>query len=166
MPPVSAIHLWRSQNPEFKRRLDMAYKDRAENFHDEAIEIAMSAVSAPKEMQAGLKLAVSTLQWAAEKGNPDRYGTKKESSGNVGGVTVIIDTGVHTKQTMTVDINVDSAGEFKGFNDEESHRTIRGAESARPELSTGNEGTVVELSRDRWRETGGRSESEEIESRF
>ena len=166
MPPVSAIYLWRSQNPEFKRRLEMAYKDRAENYHDEAIEIAMSAVHSPKEMQAGLKLAVSTLQWAAEKGNPDRYGSKKETGGHAGGVTVIIDTGVRTKQSMSVGIEVDANGEFKGFIDEQAHRTVRGSESTRPEPSDGEEGTIIELGRDRWRETESGAEASEGEQRF
>lgn len=177
MPPITAIYLWRAQNPEFKRRMEYAYRDRAEKYHDEAIEIAMEAIHSPKEMQAGLKLAVSTLQWAAEKGNPDRYGTKKESSGNGGGITVIIDTGVKTQQPTSVSIEVDANGEFKGFIDEQSHQTLRGADGARPEPSTNDdiiEGTIVEIPRSRWveRDVGtredyeGRPEEIEPETRF
>ena len=159
-PPVSAIQLWKATNPEFRRRLESAYKDRAERYHDDAIETALSAISAPKEMQAGLKLAVSTLQWAAEKGNPDRYGAKKEqSSGNSGGVTVIIDTGVKSKGETIINIDVDHNGEFKGFINEQAHGTIWGTPDTGPERSsdTGTssdtiEGSIIEIPRDRWRE--------------
>lgn len=158
-PPINAIQLWKATNPEFRRRLETAYRDRAERYHDEAVDTAMSAISAPKEMQAGLKLAVSTLQWAAEKGNPDRYGARKEqSSGNSGGVTVIIDTGVKSKGETIINIDVDHNGEFKGFINE-THTTVRGTESTGPERSsdTGEdsgtiEGSVIEIPRDRWRE--------------
>jgi hypothetical protein len=156
-PPIAAIQLWKSTNPEFRRRLEGAYKDRAERFHDEAIETAMSAISAPKEMQAGLKLAVTTLQWAAEKGNPDRYGTKKEqSSGNSGGVTVIIDTGVENQGTTHINIDVDHNGEFRGFGNEQAHSNGRGTTNIGPESGI-EEGSIIELTRDRWAEVGGDS---------
>jgi len=174
MPPISAIRLWRAQNPEFKRRMELAYRDRAEYYHDEAIAIAMQAITAPKEMQPGLKLAVSTLQWAAEKDDSQRYGAKKESSGNGGGITVIIDTGVKTQQPTSVNIEVDANGEFRGYINEETHSALRGSESTRPELDRGTiETTAIELSTDRWRETGISETSEgtegegiEAETRF
>ena len=154
-PPIAAIQLWKSTNPEFRRRLEGAYRDRAERFHDDALDVAMSAISAPKEMQAGLKLAVSTLQWAAEKGNPDRYGAKKEqSSGNSGGVTVIIDTGVKNNGSTHINIDVDHNGEFKGFGNEQAHRHGRGVNDLGPECDTEEEGSIIELSRDRWSEVG------------
>lgn len=177
MPPYSAICLWRAQNPEFRRRVELAYKDRAEGYHDQAVELALEAVNSPKEIQSGIKIAVDTLKWAAEKGDNKRYGAQKDNTGPQGGVTIIIDTGVKTQeQPKQADIIVDANGEFRGFQDE-AQGIVRGSDGARSECSGGSEasastgdteGVIINLSRDRWKEYETKStkstESEEGES--
>lgn len=152
-PPLHAIQMWKAINPDFKRRLDQAYKDRAEHYHDKALEIALEAAAAHKDAVPGMKLAVSTLQWAAERGNPDKYNGKAESSGKGGGVTIIIDTGVQSEGTTNINIDVGDDGEFRGFINEQTHRN-GGTANPRPEREGRDEDTI-ELTADRWSEIPG-----------
>lgn len=88
MPDLHTIYSWRSLNPDFKLKMDNAREDRADFFFGKAVEVAEEAKNATKEFVPGMKLAVDTYKWAAEKGAPSRYGakleTKIEHSGKVG----------------------------------------------------------------------------------
>lgn len=96
-PPYSVICRWRRESDDFKERLDMAYKDRAEFFHDKALQEAEREYyewdpkandyrrdkngdrvprppSAESTQQA--KMRFQALTWAAEKGSPERFGNR------------------------------------------------------------------------------------------
>jgi hypothetical protein len=114
MPSMSVISVWCTMHPLFAKRIEQARRDRAENFHDMALDVAMSVDN--KDEVGIAKLKVDTLKWAAEKGNPQRYSAKQENV-EKGGITVIIETGVPTNHSQvweTTAIEVDSNGEFKG----------------------------------------------------
>jgi hypothetical protein len=93
IPPYRVISLWRSQNERFALMLAQAEKDRAEYYHDQALESSMLCTD--KDMVPAMKLAVDTLKWAAERGDPNRYGSKVQVQGDDSRPIVIkIDTGI------------------------------------------------------------------------
>lgn len=88
MPPLSIIYRWARKYPEFKSALKEARADRAEHFHDKALDVANNGKGTKKE-----KLQVNTLQWAAEKGDPGTYAGKSEGGTTI--VNIMIDTGIN-----------------------------------------------------------------------
>lgn len=78
---------WRRTSKAFVEKLAAAKKDRAEYFHDEAIDISRASGDA--------KLNVETAKWAAEKGNQEEYGTRTKIVGDPNApLTFIVDTGI------------------------------------------------------------------------
>lgn len=144
MPSINRIYGWLNLHPDFKRRYQMARKDRADHFHDKALDIALH-VSHKDDVPAA-KLAVDTLKWAAEKANPEQYGQKTEVKQTGGqSVTITLHTGVLDTK-MPDDIIVDEFGNFKGFNNGTEAQVDMDQESGR----VGDTGGVIELSKDRW----------------
>lgn len=144
MPSINRIYGWLNMYPDFKRRYQMARKDRADHFHDKALDIALN-VSHKDDVPAA-KLAVDTLKWAAEKANPENYGQKTEvKQTSAQSVTITLHTGVLDTK-MPDDIIVDEFGNFKGFNDGAESQVDMDQESGR----IGDTGGVIELSKDRW----------------
>jgi transposase-like protein len=88
----ASICRWRREKEEFRVAVAQATKDRAENFHDQAIMEARSVNSGDK------KLEVETLKWAAERGDPDKFGNKTTLRGDKDApITWVIDTGIRRK---------------------------------------------------------------------
>lgn len=118
MPSASRFYMWLAQYPDLRVRYEQARKQRADRFHDMALDIALAIPN--KDMVPGAKLAVDTLKWAAEKANPEAYG-KKEADGPKGtSISITLHTGVLDAQ-QPADIIVDEFGNFKGFaNNEEN----------------------------------------------
>ena len=69
MPTIHRAYAWLALYPEFRVRYEQVRKQRADSFHDRALEIALSMPE--KDMVPAAKLAVDTLKWAAEKASPD-----------------------------------------------------------------------------------------------
>lgn len=137
MPSATRFYIWLSLHPELRIKYEQARKQRADRFHDKALEIALAMPS--KDMVPGAKLAIDTLKWAAEKANPDYYG-KKETEGPKGtSINITLHTGVLDAQAPQ-DIVVDEFGNFKGFADS----------LEKEEVSDIVEVETVELSKDRW----------------
>lgn len=155
MPTINRIYGWLNIYPDFKRRYQMARRDRADHFHDEALSIALNV--GHKDDVPAAKLAVDTLKWAAEKANPENYGQKTEvKQTSAQSVTITLHTGVLDTK-MPEDIIVDEFGNFKGFGD--GAQVGMDQESGR----VGDDDRVVELARDRWeiREDTYRGENQE-----
>jgi hypothetical protein len=74
-PSASVIFTWLSKHPDFKEAMEQARVDRAEVFHDKALEVAEGVVD--KEDVPAARLKIDTYKWAAEKGDKTRYGTSK-----------------------------------------------------------------------------------------
>lgn len=147
----SQFYAWLAVYPEFKKRYTEARKQRADYHFHRALDIADQAMGAPKELIPGIKLAVDTHKWAAEKSDPERFAKPKEEGNNVGSITINLQTGVLDKQAPP-DIVVDQFGNFKGFGTVEE-------EQISEETSTD-----IILTKDRWGVYDGESESKTEES--
>lgn len=91
-PSASVLYSWARKHPDFGDALNMAREDRAEYYHDKVLEAVEELVD--KEDVPVTKEKVAAYKWAAEKGNPSRYG-KGSSADIAGNVTIIVDTGIH-----------------------------------------------------------------------
>ncbi len=65
---------WRRDQKEFQLAIKQAREDRAEIFHDLAISTA--------KKQKDPRLKVDTYKWAAEKNDPEKFGTKTKIIGD------------------------------------------------------------------------------------
>jgi len=84
----STVCRWRRENPEFLKRLDQAKKDRAEFLHDEMLERA-------RHSRTSARTHIEALQYAAEKGDPEKYAPKSPQKGEIqGNITFILSTGI------------------------------------------------------------------------
>ena len=141
---LSMIYAWKAIVPEFKVRLDNARKQRAEAFQDQAIELALSAVGEDPKMVNGIKLAVDTLKWAAEKNDHTAFGKGDDSAGKGNGssVKIVLNTGVLNKE-MPKNIIVDGGGNFIGFEGEQDGHAMGeswGEDGVRRPANEGEEG--------------------------
>ena len=153
MPSITRFYSWLALNPELRVKYEQARKQRADRFHDQAIELALSMPH--KDMVPGVKLAIDTLKWAAEKANPDYYG-KKETDGPKGtSISITLHTGV-LDSTAPKDIVVDEFGNFKGFADDSN--------SVQDGVTIVQEESTIELSTNRW-ETIDKQEDSDGEER-
>jgi transposase-like protein len=109
VPPLKILRRWRVQFPEFERKLQLANKDRAEFFLEQALNSAEAAndlKDAPAE-----KLRVDTYKWAAQVLDNDTFGAKTKISGDANApLQIIIDTGirrapVESKQDDAIDVS-------------------------------------------------------------
>ena len=92
MPTAPRFYHWLSLHPELRSRYEQARLQRADYYHDRALEIGTSMPS--KDDVAGMKLAVDTLKWAAEKASPNYYGSKKEEVTVNQPTVIIMNTGI------------------------------------------------------------------------
>ena len=97
-PPVEILLYWKSIHPVFKGLLLEAERDRANHYHDQIVRIAdeVNANAPDKDTLAAKRLAVDSYKWAAEKGDPDKYGKKTETkhTGEVAPAQIVINTGI------------------------------------------------------------------------
>jgi hypothetical protein len=78
---------WRRTSKAFVEKLKQAKQDRAEFFHDEAVDTARNSGDA--------KLHVDAAFRAAEKGDPEAYGTRTKITGDPNApLQFILDTGI------------------------------------------------------------------------
>jgi hypothetical protein len=101
MPDAGTIYRWQSMHPEFKDRVETARVDRAEHFHDLVISTAKELVD--KEDVPVAKTKIDAFKWAAEKGNPSKYGSSTKVDIHGGGGTIIVDTGIRRDDNDIVD---------------------------------------------------------------
>lgn len=142
MPSTSTIYAWMSTNVEFKRRVNDARKQRAEHFHDMALDIALSVTN--KDEVPVARLQIDTLKWAAEKNDPERFNKPKEVAAVSGGMTIVLDLGMgHTVVPMNYDI--DDNGELKEILNESAQ--MGGSNGVRSHEHRGD----IELATDRWK---------------
>ena len=93
VPGYSIISRWRRENEDFHKAIRIATEERAEFYHDKALDTADG--SNDKDTVANDKLKVDTLKWAAGVGSPDKYGTKTKVVGDANApLAIIIDTGI------------------------------------------------------------------------
>jgi len=113
--PMSVFYGWIALYPEFKHRYVEARKQRADYHFHTAIDIADGAMTAHKNDIPGLKLAVETHKWAAEKSDPERFNKKYEEQNLNTAIVINLRTGV-LDEAAPSDIIVDTFGNFQGFS--------------------------------------------------
>jgi len=121
VPPLSILYSWMERYPDFRERLEQARRDRAEVYHDMIISSAEAIED--KESAIVETARINALKWAAERGNPRRYGSKVEvdqrHSGEVG--FYVLDTGIRRKKELQCGEDTDTIeGECKVEISEES----------------------------------------------
>lgn len=77
--PYGLVCRWKSEFPEFRAILDDAKRDRAESFHDEIIDTARATTHITEKPD---KIKIDALKWAAEKGDPDKFGQRTKLVGD------------------------------------------------------------------------------------
>jgi hypothetical protein len=93
MPQYAVLCSWRRRFPHFDKSIKQARFDRAEHFHDMAIQEAASTRN--KDEAPAQKLKVDTYKWAAGVADPDVYGTKTKVSGDAANpISFVVDTGI------------------------------------------------------------------------
>jgi len=93
MPPARVLMKWMTDKPNFREKVQLAKKIAAENAAQDAVNRALTEPG--KDEVAGVKLAVETLKWQAEKLDPENWGSKVKISGDAQApLQLIIDTGI------------------------------------------------------------------------
>lgn len=92
MPPASSLFRWIAMHPDFREAVEQARLDRAEVFHDKAIQAAEEVDN--KDDVPAARLKIDTYKWAAEKGNKDRYGATKIDIAVKKSDIIVMDTGI------------------------------------------------------------------------
>lgn len=98
----SQISYWRQRYPDFDEAVKLAREERAEFYHDKVVETAEETHC--KDDVPVAKVKIDAYKWAAEKGDPNRFGNKNNITG-AGGVTIIVDTGVDTNKIETFELD-------------------------------------------------------------
>lgn len=128
MPPYRVLCRWRREHEEAEEMINQARQDRAENFHDKIIEEATERYyqrdkdgDLKRDIETGdpiegtpsaewiqqKKLRVDALKWAAEKGNPGRFGnTTKVINEGVATVRLIVETGIRRPEDTITEARV------------------------------------------------------------
>lgn len=101
MPSVTRIYHWMSIHPDLRIRYEQARLQRADAFHDKAIELGLSMPS--KDDVPATKLAVDTLKWAAEKASPNYYGSKKEEDVIHKPTIIVLNTGIDREGAPSIE---------------------------------------------------------------
>lgn len=113
MPPLHMIYNWRNHHPDFAKKLSEARRDRANYFHDQAVQVIEDSATLDKDEVAREKFRFDGFLKLAERGNPEEYGAKTGNSGSTGPTTIVINTGVNRQEVI----------EIKGERNEETEGT-------------------------------------------
>lgn len=85
--PYSLLVKWKREIPSFREQFEQAQKDRAEAFHDKALQKAQESKRP--------YLEVETLKWAAEKGDQARFGNQTKIVGDKNApIAFVLETGI------------------------------------------------------------------------
>ncbi len=104
-PQLHTIYNWRRLHPDFKKKLTDCKKDRAEYFHDKAVQALLDADGVSKEEVPAAKLQFDGWLKLAEKGNPEEYNPKPQVlQGGAAPAMIVINTGIN-REPLTVEVN-------------------------------------------------------------
>jgi hypothetical protein len=105
MPNLRTIYRWANKNEDFAENMNKARVFRAEFYADSVLETALDETIETKDDIAKANMKIGAFKWSAEKGDPDRFGSKGESKGSAP-TTIIVNTGVNRdvedKDTITI----------------------------------------------------------------
>lgn len=104
MPPTSTIYRWKATVSEFAAMYKQARKDRAEYYHDMAVDALEDARDASKDDVPALKLRFDGHLKLAEKNSPDDFSPKQQQLQNGAAPTmIVINTGIDRSTPLTVE---------------------------------------------------------------
>ena len=104
MPALHTLYTWKSNNPEFAKKVAQAKKDRAEYHMDRAAELLDGAADLDRDQVASHKLAIEGFMKLAEKGNPDEFMPKPaQLQSQVAPAMIVINTGIN-REPITVEV--------------------------------------------------------------
>jgi len=92
MPSRETVCQWLNHREEFRKAYSAAYVAQADSIEEEMAEIEGRLMRAKNPIDAQrAKVALSSMQWRAERRAPKKYGTKiqQEITGRDGGPVVI-----------------------------------------------------------------------------
>jgi hypothetical protein len=101
--PQSVFYAWLSLYPEFRMRYQDARVQRAEYHFHKAVDTAETALSATKDEIPGIKVVVDTHKWAAEKSDPERYGTRKTEIEINQPSVIVLNTGIDREGAPSIE---------------------------------------------------------------
>lgn len=105
MPQLHTMYQWRRYHPDFRKHMSDAKKDRAEYFHDKAVEALRDSAGASKEEVPGAKLQFDGFIKLAERGNPEEYNAKPQMlQQSAAPAMIVINTGINREPT-TIEVN-------------------------------------------------------------
>lgn len=105
MPALYLMYNWRRTHPDFRKKLQLARKDRASYFEDKLIEVVTEAAGASKDDVAALKLQMDGYNKLAEKGDPETYTPKPQNllAANAPAM-IVINTGIN-REVIEIEAN-------------------------------------------------------------
>lgn len=135
-PSRTILYKWRDEHEEFRNMLDSATLDRADNHIEEIIDLAKKAPTLDPKEVAGMKLAVETRKWLAEKDNPEKYGSKTKVIGGDSAPLVInvvtgIDREAKIDDSVPVEFKEVLEKEYAEIQQEESGRVSDGSNNGK-----------------------------------
>ena len=142
-PSYSILCRWRKEVSEFDEAIEQAYIDRADYYHDMAIEAARSADT--KDEVAIKRLQHDAYKWGAQVGKPQKFGTQTKLTGDAKApLSFIIDTGIRREGDAGFeepkDITVEKP-QLEGDSDGGKQESVQGvSEEVKSEGSQGPEG--------------------------
>jgi len=111
-PPSHVIYNWARKYESFKKELEHAKADRAEYYHDKALDIAM--MTEDKDDVPAAKLKVDTLKWAAQAADPQRFSGKPDNKSDTNKpVQITINTGIKRNRNDDIEIEARELDERK-----------------------------------------------------
>jgi len=111
MPDLATLTRWRRNDDDFRKDMAQARKDRAQVYHDKALEIVEETTT--KDEVSINRLKSDTYKWAAERGNAEEFGARPTKVEGVSVSTQIIVTGVPQPDSLDaglIDITATVAG--------------------------------------------------------
>jgi len=100
MPPLHLIYRWRNAHPDFSQKLKAAKHDRADYFHDKAVEVLEKSDGFTKDEAPMTKLRFDGYLKLAEKNNPEEYTDKNKQVAGSSTTVIMIDTGIRRHETI------------------------------------------------------------------
>jgi transposase-like protein len=94
MPSYTTLMKWAREHEEFAIMYQQAKEERADSYFSKVLEEADLADGVTKEFIASHKLRSDTYKWAAQVSKPREYGNKSVVSGDIGTVTIRVETGI------------------------------------------------------------------------